>query len=98
MSSALHGPGVVPRGDDDGRDAVHDPFVVCRAAVRVDGGQGIRIQDRFDDLWAGDSIRGQCFGRKNGSSASQSVHREIRDDAKHHAPPRDACKFWGEGS
>jgi hypothetical protein len=73
MGAGLDGTPVVAGGHHHGIDAVHDALVVGGGTIRIDGSEGIGIQDAVDDAAAGEFLGRQRVFRQADAGARQAA-------------------------
>ena len=77
VRAGLDGAPIVTGCDDDGVDSVHDSFVVCGGAVRVDHGKGIGFGDPLRRLLPGEIVFRQQFGGNGAPRGGQAMIGQV---------------------
>ena len=94
VRAGFHRAPVIAGGDDDRIDAVHDALVVRGGAIRVDGGEGVGVQNAFDDFGAAALLGGHRFGREAHAGTGQAQVGQVRQDAQAHRAAGELLHQW----
>ena len=94
VRAGFHRAPVVAGGDDDRIDAVHDALVVRGGAVRIDGREGVRVQDAFDDFFTAALFGREGLGGDAHAGTGQAQIGQVRQDAQAHRAAGELFDQW----
>ena len=76
------GPPVVPGGDTDGVDAVHDAFVVGRGPIGINDGEGVGFFDPAGHFAAVHPLGSKRISRNGAASRGRPLIGQVGEDAQ----------------
>ena len=99
VGTRLDGAPILPAGEGDGRDGVHDALVVRGGPEGVSLGEMVGLDDAVDHLPTRVSVIsgvGEFCGGEGRAHPCQSVHGQVADDAQDDSPAGDRLHSWSD--